>query len=58
MEFKLHTYDIQRLIISLICSDSENMSEDDRQRLLGKLTELNAMCKIKNDFTLNITVSG
>ena len=57
MEFKLHTFDIQNLIIALICS-RDSVSEDDKQRIMEKLEEMNRLCSKANDYTLNITVEA
>ena len=60
MNFKLHTSDIQRLILAVICNDVSDdvLSEGDKQRLLNKLTELNKMVNKENDWALNVTVEG
>lgn len=60
MEFKLHTYDIQKLILALICNDSSVVASDEkaRQALIDKLSEMNQMCKLSNDYTLTVMVDS
>lgn len=59
MEFKLHTYDIQRMIIAMIdvgCGNDETISENDVERILNKLCEINNMCNEGNDHTVNVKI--
>lgn len=59
MEFKLHTYDIQRLMIAIIeveCANSGVISKNDVERILNKLCEINNMCNEGNDHTVNVKI--
>lgn len=56
MEFNLHTYDIQRIIIALISSKS--IEEDNKNRIMEKLEEMNRLCTEENNYTLKITVEA
>lgn len=61
--FKLHTYDIQHLMICLIekrASDSKKkiITEDDYDRLDRLLTYLNSLCTEENSYSLTITVDN
>ena len=57
---KLHTYDIQRMMIILIGyrDFGEVITEDDVQRYLDALGELNQMCSEENGHELDITFKG
>lgn len=59
MEFTLHTYDIQDLIIALIIRDRDYLDEQahDRGEKLGALLiDLNNLCNPANDFTIKLKV--
>ena len=59
MEFKLHTFDIQHLILSVIVAQGQTgCEESDRQRILSMLTALNTLCTKENDYTLNVTIEA
>lgn len=56
-EIKLNTHDIQKLTICVIFSrDATTVTEEDRNRYLQTLAELNNRCNKENDYTLSITV--
>ena len=58
MEFKLHTYDIQDLMIALIAyRANEIITDDDKKRLNKLLTNLNNLCKEENDYTISLTTN-
>lgn len=57
MKFDLHTYDIQRLVIALICSH-DHTEEEDKNRIMEKLEEMNLLCTEENNYTLKITVEA
>lgn len=58
MEFTLHTYDIQNLIIALCCAKTDSvLTEEVKERLSDKLCELNRMCNEDNDYTLSVSVN-
>ena len=59
MNFNLTTQDIQKMIIALIMSmtDDDCFTNDDRDRFLNKLIDMNNLCDEDNNYTLNITVS-
>lgn len=59
MEFKLHTYDIQRLMIAIIeveCANSGVISKNDVERILNKLSEINNMCNESNNHAVNVKI--
>ena len=59
MEFKLHTYDIQKLMIAIIEVDYKNdtiISKSDVYRILNKLSEINNMCNEGNDHAVNVKI--
>ena len=57
MKLKLHTDDIQKLMICVLFSkDTSVVSEEDKQRYVDILTELNNMCNKDNNYTLEVTV--
>lgn len=59
MEFKLHTYDIQRMMIAMIeveCASDEIISKNDTERILKKLCEINNMCNEGNDHAVNVKI--
>jgi hypothetical protein len=57
MEFKMHTYDIQHLIIALIASTGKTgFTEGEKQRLLSVLNGLNTLCTKDNDYTLTVKI--
>ena len=59
MEFKLHTYDIQRMIIAMIevdCTNEEIISKNDTERILEKLCKINNMCSESNDHAVNVKI--
>lgn len=59
MELKLHTYDIQHLIIALIVSQGKTCCEEsDRERLLDTLNGLNSLCTEANNYTLKVTIEA
>lgn len=56
-EFKLHTYDIQKIMLCIMFAEKESiMSKEDKDRYLNNLVALNNKCKPENDYTLNVTV--
>lgn len=57
MEFNLHTFDIQNLIIALVYA-RDNIKEEDRKRLDDKLCELNRMCNEGNNYTLKVKIEA
>lgn len=59
MNFNLTTQDIQKMIIALIMSmtDDDCFTNDDRDRFLNKLTDMNNLCDEDNNYTLHITVN-
>lgn len=58
--FKLHTYDIQRMMIILISyrDFGEVITEADVERYLDLLGELNNMCSEENGHELYVTIQG
>lgn len=59
MEFKLHTYDIQRMMIAMIeveYVNSEVISKNDVERILNKLSEINNMCNESNNHAVNVKI--
>lgn len=59
MEFKLHTYDIQRMMIAIIeveCANSGVISKNDVERILNKLSEINNMCNESNNHAVNVKI--
>jgi len=56
MEFNLHTYDIQYLIIALVIARHDPMIAKEYDRLSDLLDNLNGMCSEENDNTLAVTV--
>ena len=58
-EINLNTHDIQKLIICIIFSeDATTVTEEDRNRYLQTLAELNNRCNKENDYTLTIAVDN
>ena len=58
MEFKLHTYDIQNLMIALIAYGADGViTDDDKKHLAELLTDLNNLCKEENNYTITLTVN-
>lgn len=59
MEFDLHTYDIQDILIALIMCDWKPYPdvEERLEKAKGIFTDLNRLCNIDNDFTLHFTVT-
>ena len=58
MEFKLHTYDIQDLMIALIAYKANDIiTGDDKKRLNELLARLNNLCREENDYTITLTVN-
>ena len=55
---KLHTDDIQYIIMALIFADLGTLTKEDRERLVDSFSELNHMCNSGNDYTLTVTVEG
>lgn len=63
MNFKLHTYDIQSLMICLIEESARDKKKDviteaEYERLEKLLTSLNNLCLEKNGYTLSVTVDN
>ena len=60
MEFDLHTYDLQDIVIALICNDSSVLKDhpDRIERLKTLFAEANWMCNRDNDFTVHVTITG
>lgn len=57
MEFKLHTYDIQKLDIAMICYEADEViSVEDKERLSGIMAKLNNACTKENNYTITIKV--
>ena len=58
MEFDLHTYDIQDIILGLIMNDSSVLAKEDKrvEQLLNLFTKLNTMTNEDNHYTLHFTV--
>ena len=58
MEFSLHTYDIQDIILGLIMNDSSVLAKEDKrvEQLLNLFTKLNTMTNEDNHYTLHFTV--
>lgn len=58
MEFDLHTYDIQDIILGLIMNDSSVLAEKDEAvaKLIDLFTKLNTMTNENNHYTLHFTV--
>ena len=59
MEFKLHTYDIQRMMIAMIEVEYANsgvISKNDVERILNKLSEINNMCNESNNHAVNVKI--
>lgn len=61
MKFKLHTYEIQDLMIAIISAETYDKSFNDvcgdkTERLKNLLTELNNMCSYENNYTLTVSV--
>lgn len=58
MEFKLHTYDIQELIIALIAYKADDViTDDDKKHLDELLSDLNNLCNEENNHTITLTVN-
>ena len=58
-QFDITTFDIQRMMISVIVGKTDNhrtIPIEWFDLALGRLTELNNMCRKSNDYTLTITV--
>lgn len=59
MEFKLHTYDIQKLDIALILYKADKIiTKEDKDRLSGILAKLNNACAKEKDYTITIKVDN
>ena len=58
MEFDLHTYDIQDIILGLIMNNSRYLAQDAErvEKLINLFTKLNIMTNESNDYTLHFTV--
>lgn len=58
MEFDLHTYDIQDIILGLIMNDSSVLDKEDErvEKLINLFTKLNIMTNENNHYTLHFTV--
>lgn len=58
MEFTLHTYDLQDIVIALICNDSAVLeaNPDQKQKLIDLFGTINSMCNEGNDWTLKFKV--
>jgi len=58
MEFKLHTFDIQYLIIALLDYKADDIITDvDKKRLDELLSKLNNLCKKENNYTITLTAN-
>lgn len=58
MTIKLHTYDIQKLVLCTILAEPDSVvTREDQERLADILGDINALCKEDNDYTVTITVS-
>lgn len=58
MEFKLHTFDIQYLIIALLDYKADNIiTYVDKKRLDELLSKLNNLCKKENNYTITLTAN-
>ncbi len=56
-KIRLNTHDIQKLMICVIYSgDTTVATENDKERYLSILTELNNRCNRENDYTLTVMV--
>ncbi len=63
MNFKLHTDDIQNLMICLIeerlrDEKKDVITEAEYHRLEGFLMMLNHLCREENDYTISVTVDA
>lgn len=57
MNLRLHTEDIQKLMICVLFSDDTSIvSTEDKQRYADVLTTLNNMCVSENNYTLAVSV--
>lgn len=56
MDFTLHTYDLQDIVIALICNDSAVLRDNPERvsRLKDLFAELNNMCNESNDWTITL----
>ena len=59
MEFELHTYDLQDIVIALICNDSAVLAAnpDQKQKLIDLFSGLNQRTNEANNWTLKFTVT-
>lgn len=60
MEFELHTYDLQDIVIALICNDSSVCRDhpDRIKRLRDLFAGANNLCTNDNDYTVHVTITG
>lgn len=59
MKFNLHTYDIQRIVIALICyhpMDNDPLTEDDCHRLSELFCDINNLCTEENGYTVSLDI--
>ena len=59
MDFELDTYDLQDIVLALICNDSKVLKDNDIRvkRLINIFAELNRLTKESNDWTLQFTAT-
>ena len=59
MNFELDTYDLQDIVIALICNDSGVLKEKETRvkELIHLFAELNRMTEERNDWTLCFTAT-
>lgn len=59
MEFDLHTYDIQDIVIALIMCDWEPTPEikERLEKAKDLFSKLNTLCNESNDYTLHFSVT-
>lgn len=56
---KLHTYDIQKMIILMICAKADGVvTSEDIERYTDILSELNQMTNEEHDFFLDVTIKS
>lgn len=61
MTLELHTFTIQRLLISLVTTEAyrpESIPADVLEEMEQVLIELNRMCSPENNYTLTVEVSA
>ena len=60
MEINLHTYELQDIVIALICSHGTILDEkpETKRKLIDMFAGLNNLCTVNNDYTISLEVKS